>query len=132
MYLANLTRFGEFYDATLGVLRIADRQFFTIEDKWLKNYALISCIPAGDYTCTPHGWNNEPVKFKKVWELQDVPGRSSILVHAGNTIKDTSGCILIGTGLNVSKGKATLLNSQDAIAALRELVGNASFRLTIE
>ncbi len=52
----------------------------------------IEPFPAGLYLCIPH---NGP-KFKNVWEITDVPGHTAILIHAGNTIKDTSGCVLVG------------------------------------
>lgn len=56
-------------------------------------------IPAGTY---PLHWAISPrlsrEQGRTVWtpRLKDVPGRSGILIHGGNTIQDTTGCILVG------------------------------------
>ncbi|MDR3113376.1 MAG: DUF5675 family protein [Endomicrobium sp.] len=45
-------------------------------------------------------------KFKRcVVELKNVYGRTDILFHAGNTVNDSSGCIL--TGKNTAQGMLT-------------------------
>lgn len=40
--------------------------------------------------------------------LKDVPGRTRILIHPGNTVDDTDGCLLPGNNTEVGK----VLNSQ--------------------
>lgn len=96
---------------------------WTLEDLWKGNQRRVSCIPQGEYQAGPHSGP----RFKDVWELKAVQGRSAILIHAGNTEDDTEGCILVGTG--VSKGK--LLNSREAVDHLRRLIGNSEFSVTI-
>lgn len=63
-----------------------------------------TCIPFGEYkiivTMSP--------RFKReLPRLLDVPEFEGILIHRGNTHKDTSGCILIGE----YKGNGVLVNS---------------------
>lgn len=50
-------------------------------------------IPAGRYALT---WHDSPHLHARVPMLLDVPGRTYILIHVGNTAKDTEGCILVG------------------------------------
>lgn len=66
----------------------------TCEDPWNDNKPNISCVPAGLYRCVEHNG----AKFKNVWRLLDVPGRSAILIHNGVNINHTEGCILVGRG----------------------------------
>lgn len=47
-------------------------------------------------------------------KLEGVPGRDSILIHWGNTIKDSEGCILVGK----AQGPDMVLNSRAAFADL--------------
>lgn len=90
----------------------------TLEDPPNNNQVGISCIPRGLYECLPHNG----VKFKNVWMLQNVPGRSAILIHAGNTIDATSGCILVGMGLGRISGQPGIINSQTALNMLRKIL----------
>lgn len=63
-----------------------------LELPWRENKKNISCIPRGRY----RAWKRESAKHGHHIMLGDVPGRSMILIHAGNSYKDTKGCILPG------------------------------------
>ncbi|MDM8154815.1 DUF5675 family protein [Bacteroides gallinaceum] len=95
---------------TLGTLSIDGEKFcHTLEPTWRKPEARKvpgrTAIPAGRYpvviTLSP--------KFKE-WLplLLHVPNFTGIRIHAGNTAKDTAGCILVGE----STGKGTLSDSR--------------------
>lgn len=63
--------------------------------------------------------------------LEDVPGFDGILIHCGNTAKDTEGCILVGE----NKVKGQVINSQETFARLYPILRKAYYRaepLTIE
>jgi hypothetical protein len=53
-------------------------------------------IPANQYMAI-YSWHP---KHGKAYELQLVPGHSGILIHAGNTIRDTEGCLLPGKAID--------------------------------
>ena len=132
---------GETY--TIGDLFI-DGEFFcnTIEDKirnlpsacpntskWQscqcneKAYAE-TAIPFGIYQVT---LERSP-KFKRIIPLlHNVPHFLGILIHAGNTERDSSGCIIVGK--NTVKGK--VLHSKDTLEALMKKLGNEK-DITIE
>lgn len=65
----------------------------TLEPRDNFNKKDISCIPVGRYRCTVEFHEDKGYRLVR---LHDVPGRSGILVHIGNTLRDTSGCILVG------------------------------------
>ena len=123
---------GETY--TIGDL-LVDGVFFcnTIEDKvrelpiicpntpkWFsckckeKVYAE-TAIPAGTYKVTLQ----KSPKFQRVLPyLHDVPHFLGILIHEGNTERNSAGCIIVGR--NTVKGK--VLQSKDTMAKLMELL----------
>jgi hypothetical protein len=78
---------------TFGVLRTEEKVPFavTLELPWKRNEAWVSCIPPGRYTCQ----RVHSPTFGETFEVTGVQGRSHILFHAGNTIEDTAGCILV-------------------------------------
>lgn len=83
----------------------------TLERPWIKNARSVSCIPLGTYHCT----SEKSIKFPYLhYRLHDVINRSDILIHRGNTILDTTGCILVGMLAN-EKG---IGNSKDAMNML--------------
>ena len=86
-------------ESTIGELFLnGERICDTLENSWQDNQRNISCIPEGVY----------PVRLRLPREsatrdyihllVKDVKDRDYILIHIGNTAKDTSGCILVGLG----------------------------------
>lgn len=122
-YTLQRGRSGPF--GTFGTLRKDGKLVCqTLERPWNENKPKISSIPAGRYKVIRHGWeNNSPVKFKQVWQLCGVPNRSNILIHAGNTISDTEGCILVGRGVM----EDTITDSRAAVALLRATLPETFF-----
>lgn len=93
---AELVRFATLSTCIIGKLSIGDNYFVTLELPWRDNKRGISCIPAGEYICR----RVDSPRFGDTFEVCDVPGRSAILFHAGNSaLKDTRGCILVGKEL---------------------------------
>lgn len=128
-----LKRINSGPDGTFGEIRYKGEVLcVTCEDPWNDNKPRISCIPKGVYKVVRHGWAKDtPVKFKRVWELLNVPGRSAILIHAGNTQADTIGCILAGTSYGNIDGKPGIVGSRAAIDKLRNILPE-SFTLRVE
>lgn len=84
---------------TIGKLLDGDKLVcYTLELPWRENAKNVSCIPTGLYEVIPH----ESPKFGECFLVNDVPGRSAILFHAGNTTSDTKGCILVGDSLGMN------------------------------
>ena len=86
-------------ESTIGELFLnGERICDTLENPWIDNQRNVSCIPQGIY----------PVRLRLPREsatrdyihllVKDVKYRDYILIHIGNTAKDTSGCILVGLG----------------------------------
>lgn len=74
-----------------------------------------TCIPFGRYQVT---MEYSPKFKRKLPLLHDVPHFTGILIHRGNTPKDTSGCILVGENNVVGK----VLNSTPYEKKLTELL----------
>jgi len=104
-------------EATQGRLRCGSFGCFTLELPWRDNAEDISCIPPGTYKAKITYSN----KFKRdLPELLDVPGRSKVRIHAGNTTRDTLGCILVGeerveSAPMITKSQVTLTELFDAL-----------------
>ncbi len=108
---------------TFGILAVGnDPLCHTLERPWDDNKPRLSCVPAGLYDCVRHNGSH----FQNVWELCGVPGREAILIHPGNSIRDTEGCILVGQECYQNN----LLRSRAAIDDLRAKLPD-SFTLEI-
>lgn len=116
---------GTFAQLILGETVLA----FTCELPWKDNEPEVSCIPAGTYDCIPH----DSLKHPQTWEITGVPGRSEILIHIGNTTKDTLGCVLVGTMFLRGPGLKCIgvAHSVDAMNILRHKLPE-NFTLTVE
>jgi len=101
-----LVRYQHGKGHTMGLL-IIDGKFYcyTLEDEYrtLKKYGSTR-IPEGEYDIElkeEGGFHKRyrsrfGKKHKGMLEICDVPGFTDILIHIGNTDKDTEGCILVG------------------------------------
>ncbi len=65
----------------------------TVERPWLKNAPSVSCIPDGLYDLRLSYFNKG--KYPS-YQVRDVPDRTHILIHVGNTSEDVAGCIALG------------------------------------
>ena len=112
--------------STKGKLLLVDNksnlilQLQTLELPWIFNERKISCIPTGTYLVKRH---NSP-KFGQCFKIQDVKGRSDILIHSGNVVGDTLGCILVGltSGSVDDSATAMIYNSRKAMTVLLTLL----------
>lgn len=113
-----------------GFLYCAGATFATLEPPWLDNRRGVSCIPAASYHCR-YLERSASGKYRKVYHLLGVRGRSGILTHAGNTAAHTKGCILIGKSWGRLAGRRAILNSKSAMRDLVDLVGEDGMTLRI-
>lgn len=87
---------------TEGVLYLRDDngtllfECVTLELPWLENKNSISCIPSGKYKARYRFAHESPSQKIDHLHILDVPGRSKILVHAGNYHWHVEGCVLVG------------------------------------
>lgn len=115
----DLERMRTGLEGTFGGLFINDRPVcLTLEDPWNNNKTKMSCIPAGRYSCIPHNGT----KYQNVWRLESVPGRSDVLIHWGNTILNTEGCILVGKSFSTYKNLPSITDSLVTIDLLRKIL----------
>ena len=89
----------------------------TIELPDKGNQKNISCIPEGRYIIR----KRRSPKFGEHYIVEKVPTRSMILIHVGNDIKDTEGCILVGSR---ERDENYIRNSRIALTRILQLTPN--------
>lgn len=123
-----LKRINSSSECVLGVLELDDKEVCkTLELPWCDNQKGISCIPDGEYKLSPYPSS----RFGEVYIVNDVPNRTGILIHTGNTASDIEGCILVGDSYGKLNGKKAVLNSKQTFKVLKELLGNEEYMLNI-
>ncbi len=116
--------------AVQGTLVAKGETFHCIERPWLDNRRNESCIPAGTYEVTflPRSASG---KYKNVWHVHDVPGRSGVLIHKGNLVEHSRGCLIIGKRRGWITRKPAVLNSGTALGEFNDLMRGETFTLKI-
>lgn len=101
----------------------------TLELPWKDNRQQISCIPTGDYKVV---MRTSP-KYKKHYQVLNVPGRSYILIHTGNYYTQILGCILVGDAhIDINKDNCKdVTNSRVTLDKILALAPEG-FTLTIQ
>jgi len=85
----------------------------SLELPWRQNKNDISCIPANAYVCERFTHKDLGLAYRVI----GVPGRSGVLIHIGNLVKEIRGCILLGNSFDVVTTKA---GSGPGVAASRQ------------
>lgn len=115
--------------ATLGALQIEYQKhdpIFTLENP-KRETDHDSLIDAGTYICKKFSG----AKYQNVFEVTNVPRRTSILLHWGNFEKDTQGCILLGLQAGSMNDAPCIMQSRNAFELFRKLINDDVFQLII-
>jgi hypothetical protein len=116
MKIVTLDRFCYTPEGTMGELSHDGFKCWTLENPWIDNEVNISCIPVGVYAIKRDNFKGKYPNFK----LLDVPGRTHIEMHRGNTKEHTRGCILTGSDWFVTEVAARVTDSTNALNAFME------------
>lgn len=137
-----LVRLAYLPTATLGLLHVGADQFETIERPWIPDpdgpggEAQKSCIPDGRYTFKP--WTSPkfgPVFIFSSPELgvyeTEKPagakyGRTHVLLHPANEVRELLGCVAPGMRAGIAEGKHWVFDSRRAFARISELLGRTA------
>jgi len=125
---ATLTRTATSPLGTLGKLVLDDFECVTMEPPWANNKPNVSCIPPAEYQCY---WHKSP-RYGWVYAVFEVPDRTNILLHAGNIVTHTKGCILPGKKLGALGGMPAVLASRNTTRRLFNYLDRRPFTLEVE
>lgn len=117
MKTLTIHRVAHHEDGTFGVILDDGTPFaVTVEPEWKDNQANISCIPSGVYVCERV---NSP-RWGDTFTVLDVPGRSYIRFHRGNTEDSTEGCICVAEEFGTLNHKTAVLRSNHEGKGIQE------------
>ena len=118
---------GEYFCDTLEDTDRGLRQDMSLPVSRAKKRAGVTAIPTGRYKVTlkvqsPRFSKKEMYQFCKGYlpRLVNVLGFEGVLIHVGNTAKDTEGCILVGKNTKVGKvleSRVTFVNLYERLKA---------------
>ena len=124
---------GVIFAGGLDGVDVGSNTFYTLERPWLDNKPYESCIPTGEYDCHM----DESPKFGLRYHVLGTEPRTHILIHPGNYVNDTAGCILLGMNEGESWDESrdrtmpTLFKSKKAVDAFEQALAREPFRLVI-
>lgn len=121
---------GEYFCDTLEDKDRGLKQSMSLSEIKAKKVYGKTAIPAGEYEITLHIIS--PKYSKKSWfvkfcgakmpRILNIPGYDGVLIHPGNSDKDTCGCVLVGKNTVVGK----VLESKNTFAKLYPILKAAS------
>ena len=128
MNLVEIIRLETSLEGTFSTVKVNKRVFCScIEPPEKQNAVGQSCIPEGIYDVV---MSNSP-HFGYEYKVRHVPNRTSILIHSGNFVKDTDGCIILGDRVGYINAKRAVINSVDTLKEFKNLLNSNAFKLVI-
>ena len=125
---------GEYFCDTVEDKDRGLRQDLPVEVNRVKKKNAVTAIPTGRYQIvltvkSPKFSQKSQYAFCKGYlpRLLNVPAYDGVLIHIGNTAKDTEGCILVGENKAVGK----VLNSTQTFLKLYERLKKAEGQIWI-
>jgi hypothetical protein len=137
-------------ERTTGILQVDGRVFATIERPWLPNpegaggVPRKSCVPPGSYLTQPWHSVNFPETYilvnnaLGVWLQPNlIPpgqqwGRSAILMHVANRVRDVIGCIGVGMEHGKIGDEPAVVRSVMAMRELNKILNRGTHTLEIQ
>lgn len=133
-----LQRFGYATNSTIGVFEAHaydengneshTMSGFMLERKYDPNLATTEgskcAIESGTYTFDRSTYTNSNHQTSPCLRLSGVPGRSNILIHAGNTFDKSTGCLLTGSQYASDTTDYSVAYSKNKLTELLEFVNN--------
>lgn len=137
-------------ERTIGNLSVNGVTFATMERPWIPNPDGLggmrrqSCVPPGRYTVRPHHSSNFPNTYALVnpdlgvyYQPGDIPegqtwGRSAILLHVANRVRDVIGCIGVGKDHGEIGDEPAVLRSTLAMRELDKILNRWQHTLEIQ
>lgn len=110
-----LERFAYTPYGVFGRFIMPEFECYTVERPWRDNKQRESCIPEGRYALKLGMYNRGGYP---AYEVLNVPNRSLIKIHVGNTIDDVIGCIAPGKALGYMERKWAVSSSKKAFKEL--------------
>ena len=116
--------------AIRGRLIIDKKEFQVLERPWLNNKRNQSCIPVGEYHA--HFLERSASgRYKNIYHITPVKHRTGILIHNGNVVSHSRGCLIIGLRRGTLANQPAVLNSRTALYQLAQVTEQQPFNLTI-
>jgi hypothetical protein len=123
-------RFKQTQDSTVSRLFAGGFECNVLEDghRDVKEYGKTR-IPAGTYKLTLRTHGGFYDRYTKLYkaphpmiQLVDVPGFEDVLIHRGNAVDDTKGCLLLGMRFDLTNGVYRISESEKAYNAFRAAI----------
>jgi hypothetical protein len=114
----DLVRLSKLKNTTFGVMLVEGKPLcVTLEPG--AGVPTHPAIPDGTYRCEIY----MSPKFGRSLQIMDVPNRTYILIHAGNTSEDTQGCVVLGS--SYARAVEGVSSSRVALSEFMALVDKA-------
>ena len=125
-----LVRIERTLEHTIGRLTLPDGSIYSMmENPWKRNAKNVSCLSVGNYRF----FMKRSPKYGLRYHLDDaeIAPRSHCLMHAGNWVKNTLGCLMPGLRDGWLDGVRAVLNSGDALRDIEERLDGGEYVLEI-